>query len=152
MWPWGRENWINNLSPFHIRLSFGDWLRPVVKGIGVGINRVFSVTVAVTSCYSTFGFGTWIILSLVGPAGVVGSSLEAPSSSADVRVCSQNLFCFGNLKFCLEFVWVTRRLAGGRVYRYIAEPMWDQMDGGLGLALFVCVSLSFCRVKIMFGL
>jgi hypothetical protein len=94
IWPRGRENWINNISPFYIRLSFGDWLRPVVKGRGVGINRVFFVTFAVTVCYFTFGFGTWFILSLVGPAGVVESSLEAPSSSADVRVCSQNWFCF----------------------------------------------------------
>jgi hypothetical protein len=44
----GAWNWINNLSAFHIRLSFGDWLRPVVKGRGVGISRVFFVTFAVT--------------------------------------------------------------------------------------------------------
>jgi hypothetical protein len=56
--PWGRENWINNLSPFHIRLSFGNWLRPVVKGRRVGINRVFFVTFAVTMCYPIFGLGT----------------------------------------------------------------------------------------------
>jgi hypothetical protein len=54
----GRENWINSLSPFHIRLSFGDWLRPVVKDSGVGINRAFFVTFLVTVCYSTFGFCT----------------------------------------------------------------------------------------------
>jgi hypothetical protein len=43
---------------FHIRLSFDDWLRPVVKGRGVGINGVFFVTFAVRVCYYTFGFGT----------------------------------------------------------------------------------------------
>jgi hypothetical protein len=92
MWPSGHGNWINNLSPFHIRLLIGDWLRPVVKGGGVGINQVFSVTFAVTVCYSIFGSGTRFILSLVSPAGVVESSLKTPSSSDDARICSHNGF------------------------------------------------------------
>jgi hypothetical protein len=139
MWPWGHENWINNLFPFHIRLSFGDWLQLVVKGRGVGINWVFFVTFTVTSCYSIFGSGTWIILSLVGPASVVESSLEAPSSSADVWVCRQNWFCFWNLKFCLEFVWLPGVWLAGSCSNTSQSRCGDQMDGGLGLALFVCV-------------
>jgi hypothetical protein len=76
------------------------------------------------------------MLSLVGPTGVVESSLEAPSSSADVRVCIQNWFCFGDLRFCLEFVWVTRR--------YIAEPIWGIGRTGVWgwLRLYVCYHLS----------
>jgi hypothetical protein len=106
MWPWVRENWINKHSSSHIRLSFGDWLRSVLKIRGVGIDRVFFLTFAFTIFYSTFGFGTWFVLSSVGPPFVAVSSLEAPWSSADARVCSQNWFWFWDLKFCLEFVWL----------------------------------------------
>jgi hypothetical protein len=149
MWPWGRGDWINNLSPFRIRLSFRDWLRPVVKGRGVGINRVFFVTFVVTICYSIFGSGTWIILSLVGPAGVVDSSLEATSSSADTRVCSENWFGFGDLKFWVGIVWFPGVWMAGCCSDTSRSRCGNRKDGGMGLALFVCVLLSFCRVKIM---
>jgi hypothetical protein len=150
MWPWGRENWINNLSPFHIRLSLGDWLRPVVKSRGVGINRVFFVTFAVTVFYSIFGSGTWFFLSLVGPADVVEFNLEAPSSSANAWVCSQNWFWFGDLKFCLEFVWLPGVWLAGNCSDTSQSRRGNRTDGGLGLGS-VCMFglLSFCRFKIM---
>jgi hypothetical protein len=138
---------------FTYKAIVDDWLRPVVKVRGMGINRVFFVNFVVTVCYSTFGFGTWIAhsatpihriptyLSLIGPAGVVESSLEALSSIADARVCSQNWFWFWDLKFCLEFVWAV-------------DPIHRGADVGIGgkgdwVWLRLYVLLSFCRVKIM---
>jgi hypothetical protein len=90
------------------------------------------------------------MLSLVGPAGVVESSLEAPSSSADARVCIQNWFCFGDLKFWFGICLVARRLAGGKLFRYIAELMWGS-DGQGSEAGSVCMFglSSFCRVKLI---
>jgi hypothetical protein len=149
MWPWVSENWINNISPFHIRLSFGDWLRPGVTCRGVGINRVFFVTFAVTICYSTFGFGTWFVLSSVGPAGGVQSSLEAPSSSADDRVCSQNCFWFWDLKFCLEFVWLRGVWLPAVVPIHRGANLGIGRTGVWGWLRCVCGLLSFCKVKIM---
>jgi hypothetical protein len=95
----------------------------------------------VPSGYSTFDFGTREILGVVGPTGVTESSLEAPSSSADVRVCKQHWVWFWGPKFCLEFGWVTRRLAGGLLSRYIVESMWsfDGRGSGAGSGLYVCV-------------
>jgi hypothetical protein len=145
-------SWEPDQQPFSFpyRLSFVDWLRPVVKGRGVGVTQAFFVTFGV-SLSLCFGSGTWFILSLVGPTGVVESSLEAPSSSADVRVCSQvkTGLVLGDLKFCLEFVLVTRRLAGGWLFRHIGGRCGNRMDGGRAGSVCMFGLLSFCRVTIV---
>jgi hypothetical protein len=145
MWPWVRENWINKLSPFHIRLSFGDWLRPMVKGRALGINRVPFATFAVTICYSTFSFDTWFILNLVGPAVVLESSLEARSSSADAWVCSQNWF--RDLKFCLEFVWLPGVWLRAVVPIHRGAKLGIGTKGFWGCLRCVCGLLSFVESR-----
>jgi hypothetical protein len=78
-------------------------------------------------------------LSLVGPAGVAESSLEAPSSSADAWVCSQNWFWFWDSKFCVEFVWLPGVWLAGSCSDTSRSRCGVRTDGGLGLAPFVCV-------------
>jgi hypothetical protein len=116
--------------------------RPVVKGRGVGINRVFLVTFVVTSAYSTFDFRTRDILGLVGPTGVVESSLEAPSSSADARACNQNWFWFWCLKFCLELVWLPGVWLTGSCPGTSRSRCGDWKGGVLRLAP-VCMRVLF---------
>jgi hypothetical protein len=153
-WPWGRENWINNLSPFHIgyRLSigYGRWWK--VEGW-----EVTEFLCGFRSHKLLLYFWFWYVNYLeflVAPAGVVESSLEAPSSSADARVCSKNWFWFWfwGLKFCLELFWSPGVWLAGSCTDTSRSRCEDRTGGGLGLAPFVCVLLPFCRVAIMVNL
>jgi hypothetical protein len=67
-------------------------------------------------------------LVLIGQAGVVESSLEALSSSTDARVCNQKLVLVLGFEILFRIGLVIRRLAGGQLPRYNAEPMWG-LDG-----------------------
>jgi hypothetical protein len=110
------------------------------KAEGWGIYRAFLGASKAPSGYSKFGL-RWFWyerdLGVVGPTGVTESSLEAPSSSADVTVCKQNWVWFWGPKFG----WATRRLAGGLLSRYIVESMWsfDGRGSGAGSGLYMCV-------------
>jgi hypothetical protein len=83
--------------PVLSRLSFVDWVTGGERQSGGKLTE-FSwwllKSQAVTLPLVYVEFGTIEILGVVCPTGVTESSLEAPSSSADVRVCKQNWVWF----------------------------------------------------------
>jgi hypothetical protein len=138
--------------PVLSRLSFVDWVTGGERQMGGEINRGFLGASKAPSGYSTFGL-RWLWyerdLGAVVPTGLKESSLAAPSSSADVRVCKQNRVWFWGPKYCLEFGWVTRLLAGGRC----SGTLWGRFGfstGGVQGLIPVCMCVCFlCRVVMM---
>jgi hypothetical protein len=126
--------------------------RPVVKGRGVGINRVFLVTFLVSIGYSTFGFGSSEILGVVGPTVVVEYSLEAPSSSAYVRVCNKTGFGFVGSIFRLELVGLPGVWLAGCGPGTLWCSMWsfDGRGSGAGSGWYRCVFAVESRLMTLF--
>jgi hypothetical protein len=148
-WRWrgrGREREKLDRRPFSLSfqgLSFVDW-RPEVKGRGVGkltevswwLLKPQAVTLRLVYWYERD-------LGAVGLTGGAESSLHAPSSSADVRVCKQNWVWFWGAKFGLEFGWVTRRLAGGRCPGTLWGRCGVRRAGFRGWLRYVCVCVFY---------
>jgi hypothetical protein len=124
------------------RLLFVDWVTGGERQRGGEINRGFLVASKAPSGYSTFGL-RWFWyerdLGAVGLTGVKECSLEAPSSSADVRVCKQNWVWFGGPNSVWNLVGLPGVWLAGGVPVHCGVDVEFRRAGLRGWLRFVCV-------------